>query len=92
MKTAAGTSGFEGAFGEDTLRRFFQRIDLWYVESALSSFSFEEFVKIFLLVLRSVNPLSVKHISFEPLMKDMYRDYQGVRHINVYKNELSKRA
>ncbi|MED4338999.1 class I SAM-dependent methyltransferase [Bacillus licheniformis] len=73
---------------EDTLRRFFQRIDLWYVESALSSFSFEEFVKIFLLVLRSVNPLSVKHISFEPLMKDMYRDYQGVRHINVYKKRI----
>ncbi|MCZ0107724.1 class I SAM-dependent methyltransferase [Bacillus licheniformis] len=73
---------------EDTLRCFFQRIDLWYVESALSSFSFEEFVKIFLLVLRSVNPLSVKHISFEPLMKDMYRDYQGVRHINVYKKRI----
>ncbi|MCY7861730.1 class I SAM-dependent methyltransferase [Bacillus haynesii] len=73
---------------EDTLRRFFQRIDLWYVESALSSFSFEEFVKIFLLVLRSVNPLSVRHISFEPLMKDMYRDYQGVRHINVYKKRI----
>lgn len=73
---------------EDTLRRFFQRIDLWYVESALSSFSFEEFVKIFLLMLRSVNPLSIKHISFEPLMKDMYRDYQGVRHINVYKKRI----
>ncbi|XBM34026.1 methyltransferase domain-containing protein [Bacillus licheniformis] len=54
----------------------------------MSSFSFEEFVKIFLLVLRSVNPLSVKHISFEPLMKDMYRDYQGVRHINVYKKRI----
>ncbi|MER3119531.1 SAM-dependent methyltransferase, partial [Bacillus subtilis] len=39
-------------------------------------------------VLRSVNPLSVKHISFEPLMKDMYRDYQGVRHINVYKKRI----
>ncbi|TWM58131.1 Trans-aconitate 2-methyltransferase [Bacillus paralicheniformis] len=73
---------------EDALRRFFQRVDLWYVESALSSFSFEEFVKIFLLVLRSVNPLSVKHISFEPLMKDMYRDYQGVRHTNVYKKRI----
>ncbi|MFN2746491.1 class I SAM-dependent methyltransferase [Bacillus sp. z60-18] len=73
---------------EDALRRFLEKTDLWYVESALSSFSFEEFVKIFLLTLRSANPLSVKHISFEPLMKDIYRDYQGVRHPNIYKKRM----
>ncbi|MBS4162654.1 SAM-dependent methyltransferase, partial [Klebsiella pneumoniae] len=61
---------------EEELVRFFGKADFWYVESALSSFSFEEFVKIFLLIRRSVNPLSVRHISFEPLMRDMYRDYQ----------------
>ncbi|KAA6449432.1 class I SAM-dependent methyltransferase [Bacillus swezeyi] len=73
---------------EEALRRLFEKADLWYVESALSAFSFEEFVKIFLLILRSANPLSIRHISFEPLMKDMYRDYQGVRHTNIYKKRI----
>ncbi|MEC1439974.1 class I SAM-dependent methyltransferase [Bacillus sonorensis] len=73
---------------EEELGRFFGKADFWYVESALSSFSFEEFVKIFLLIRRSVNPLSVRHISFEPLMRDMYRDYQGVRHTNIYKKRI----
>ncbi|MEC3608444.1 class I SAM-dependent methyltransferase [Bacillus glycinifermentans] len=73
---------------ENALRRLFGQVDLWYVESALSSFSFEEFVKIFLLIRRFVNPLSVRHISFEPLMKDIYRDYQGVRHTNIYKKRI----
>ncbi|MDA1477945.1 class I SAM-dependent methyltransferase [Bacillus changyiensis] len=73
---------------EEVLHDFFKQVDLWYVESALSSFSFEEFVKIFLLIRHFVNHSSVRQISFEPLMRDIYRDYQGVRHTNIYKKRI----
>ncbi|MDA7026397.1 class I SAM-dependent methyltransferase [Bacillus sp. CLL-7-23] len=73
---------------EEVLQEFFKQVDLWYVESALSSFSFEEFVKIFLLIRHSVHHLTVRQISFEPLMRDIYRDYQGMRHPNIYKKRI----
>lgn len=62
----------------------FSKAYLWYVEAALSEFSFEEFIKIFLLVYKSCNILSLKHISFEPLMDQLYYDYQEKKTINIY--------
>ncbi|HEO8419232.1 class I SAM-dependent methyltransferase [Niallia sp. FSL W8-0635] len=67
---------------------FFNRTDMWYVESALHDFSFEEFLKIFLVIYQKVNPLTVKQISFEPFMKDIYYDYKGKKTINLYKKRI----
>ncbi|MGG3963035.1 class I SAM-dependent methyltransferase [Heyndrickxia faecalis] len=66
----------------------FQKTDIWYVESALQDFSFEEFLKIFLLVYQKTNPLTVEQISFEPLMKDIYYDYKGKKSVNLYKKRI----
>lgn len=82
----------------------FQDMTLWYVEAALQDFSLEEFVKVLLLALHSEKrdpdqplaegqgdrllPESVNHLSFEPLMNDMYYDYKGVKKLNVYKKRM----
>lgn len=82
----------------------FQDMTLWYVEAALQDFSLEEFVKVLLLALHSEKrdpdqplaeaqgdwllPDSVNHLSFEPLMHDMYYDYKGVKKLNVYKKRM----
>ncbi len=62
--------------------------DLWYVEAALFDFSFEEFVKIFLLISQGVNLCKVKHISFEYLMKAIYYQHEGKKRINIYKKRI----
>lgn len=74
----------------------FQDMTLWYVEAALQDFSLEEFVKVLLLALHSekqspedrLSSDSVSHLSFEPLMNDMYYDYKGVKKLNVYKKRM----
>ncbi len=62
--------------------------DLWYVEAALFDFSFEEFIKVFLLILQEVNLSKVKHISFEWLMKAIYYQHEGKKRINIYKKRI----
>lgn len=66
----------------------FSKAYLWYVESALSEFTLEEFLKIFLLIYREINPLSIEHISFEYLMKEVYYDYKDKKKINLYKMRI----
>ncbi|WP_270170677.1 class I SAM-dependent methyltransferase [Paenibacillus sp. SYP-B4298] len=60
----------------------------WYVESALGSFSLEQFLKVMALALHGPGSGEVRHISFEPLMNTMYYDYKGVKKINVYKQRM----
>lgn len=62
--------------------------DLWYVEAALYDFSFEEFVKIFLLISQEAGLSKVKHISFEWLMKDIYYQHEGKKRVNIYKKRI----
>lgn len=62
--------------------------DLWYVEAALYDFSFEEFVKIFLLISQEVILCKVKHISFEWLMKAVYYQHEGKKRVNIYKKRI----
>lgn len=72
----------------ELLQLFFHKTDMWYVESALHDFSLEEFLKIFLLIYQKVDPLTIKQISFEPFMKDIYYDYKGKKTINLYKKRI----
>ncbi|MGN8845175.1 class I SAM-dependent methyltransferase [Niallia sp. HCP3S3_B10] len=67
---------------------FFNKTDMWYVESALHDFAFEEFLKIFLLIYQKANPLTIKQISFEPFMKNIYYDYKGKKTVNLYKKRI----
>lgn len=73
---------------EKVFDSFFKKIDVWYVEIALQDFTFEEFLKIFLLIYHKVNPLTIQHVSFEPFMRDMYYDYRGKKSINLYKKRM----
>ncbi|MEK3723307.1 class I SAM-dependent methyltransferase [Paenibacillus sp. FSL H8-0034] len=69
----------------------FQALDsktLWFVEAALHEFSFEEFAKLFLIILGSDSTQQADHISFERMMNDMYYDYRGQKKINVYKKRI----
>ena len=63
---------------------------LWYVEPALRDFSFEEFIKIFLLIDQHSKHKRFmrKHITLEPLMHTMYYDHQGKKKINLYKKRI----
>lgn len=76
---------------EDIFKQIFAKDYLWYVEGALSEFSFEEFTKIFLIAYIKCNPLSIKHLSFEKMMNDLYYDYQGKKAINLYKQRIIER-
>lgn len=76
---------------KDVLNRLsllLNKVDVWYVESALSEFTFEEFIKIFLHFIRSANSLTVSQITFEPLMRDLYYDYKGKKSVNLYKKRI----
>lgn len=61
---------------------------LWYVEAALYDFSFEQFVKILLLAAAQVCGTPVRHLSFAPLMEQLYYDHQGRKRVNVYKKRI----
>ncbi len=70
------------------LSDLFDTANLWYVEAALFDFSFEEFVKIFLLISRKADLSKVKHISFEQLMKAVYYQHEGKKRVNIYKKRI----
>ncbi|KZZ83469.1 class I SAM-dependent methyltransferase [Bacillus sp. SJS] len=73
---------------EPRLNAFFHRIDMWYVEAALYNFSFEEFIKIFLITEKQAQDSALSQISFEPMMKELYYDYKGKKTVNVYKKRI----
>lgn len=73
-----------------TLRmaRLLDKADLWYVEAALYDFTFEEFIKIFLIIEHEVDYEKIKHISFEKLMKSLYYQHNGRKRVNLYKKRI----
>lgn len=73
-------------FRTDTLEPL-QPVTFWYVESALQTFSLEQFLKVMSLVAAS-RPQEVSHLSFEAVMNSIYYDYKGSKKINVYKKRI----
>ena len=65
-----------------------EHVTFWYVESALQTFSLEQFLKIILLAGRGQENRKLSHISFEQVMKSIYYDYKGTKKINVYKKRI----
>lgn len=64
-----------------------QPVTFWYVESALQTFSLEQFLKV--VSLSASSDLSaLNHISFEAVMNSIYYDYKGSKKINVYKKRI----
>lgn len=71
---------------EDRIVHLIGDASLWYVEAALYDFSFEEFIKILLLL--SLECDKPRHISFEPLMQGLYYDHNGKKRVNIYKKRI----
>lgn len=76
---------------EYELRLLLASADLWFVEAALHDFSFEEFIKIMMLIYETIDLDEIHHISFEAFMKDMYYNDQGKKKINIYKKRIIKK-
>lgn len=72
----------------DRIIKVFEATNLWYVEAALYDFSFQEFIKIFLLLEHEININTVKHISFERFMKEIYYQHNGKKRVNIYKKRI----
>lgn len=67
----------------------FAHCQMWYFYSALSDFNPGETVKIFLLLYARMGDASkYPHISFQSLMRNMYRDYNGIRTIDLFKKRI----
>lgn len=73
---------------KEAFNHVFKGRDLWFVEAALYDFSFEEFVKIFMLVYSSCDINTIKHISFESMMKELYYDHENKKRVNIYKKRI----
>lgn len=65
-----------------------QPVTFWYVESALQTFSLEQFLKVLMLAAQGSNTGGLNHISFEAVMNSIYYDYKGAKKINVYKKRI----
>ncbi|MBT2290353.1 class I SAM-dependent methyltransferase [Paenibacillus albidus] len=74
-------------FNPGTLEHL-HNMTFWYVESALQTFSLEQFLKIMMLAAGSEQGVNLSHISFEAVMNSIYYDYKGVKKINVYKKRI----
>lgn len=57
------------------------------MESALQTFSLEQFLKVISLVAAS-SPIQLSHLSFEAVMNSIHYDYKGSKKINVYKKRI----
>jgi SAM-dependent methyltransferase len=70
------------------MAKLLDKVDLWYVEAALYDFSFEEFIKVFMLIYNKVDCEKIKHISFERFMKGIYYQHDGKKRVNIYKKRI----
>ncbi len=73
---------------ENKIAELLDFAQLWYVEAAMYDFSFEEFVKVFLIISQTVDLDKLKHLSFEKLMKNLYYQHEGKKRINIYKKRI----
>lgn len=72
----------------ERIKDLFDSADIWYVEAALYDFSFEEFIKILLIISTETKPRKVSHVSFECLMKSIYYQHDGKKRVNIYKKRI----
>ena len=71
-------------------KEIFPKYELWYFTAALSDFEIQQIRIVMTEILKSINASgeSVEHINFKPLSDSLFYDYQGLKHINVYKKRI----
>lgn len=79
-------------FSSDNLIPKFNKLMIketfWYPEIALDSFSDEIFMKIINASVEYAVKREVRDINFKPISDFLYYDYQGKKHVNIYKKRI----
>lgn len=69
-------------------QKVFLQYELWFFESALKDFSPSQIMEILHRILETPQADTAKHITFKPLADTLYYDYEGKKHINIYKKRI----
>lgn len=79
-------------FSSDNLIPKFNKLmvkeTFWYPEIALDSFSDEIFMEIINYSVEYATKRNIRNINFKPISDFLYYDYQGKKHVNVYKKRI----
>jgi len=75
------------SFAELFEKQIFPNYELWYYQSAFSDFSIDQ-VEWLLRKMMEKMEEGVRYLSFKPLADGMYYDYQGRKHLNLYKERI----
>ncbi|MBR4345099.1 MAG: methyltransferase [Lachnospiraceae bacterium] len=67
--------------------KIFPYYELWYFQAAFGDFATEQIKWILKEVLQKITS-EVKYISFKPIADGLYYDYEGRKHLNVYKERI----
>ena len=67
--------------------KIFPNYELWYFQAAFGDFSTEQIKWLLKKVLGKMEP-GVRYLSFKPLADGLYYDYEGKKHLNVYKERI----
>ena len=75
----------------------FNSFELWYFTSALSGFDMGQIRTIFSGILKymednDIDRSLVSHLNFKPLSDTLWYDYEGTKHINIYKKRIIEAA
>ncbi|MBR6478593.1 MAG: methyltransferase [Lachnospiraceae bacterium] len=68
-------------------RLIFPKYELWYYQAAFADFSVEQIEWLLRNMLEKVED-GVEYLSFKPLADGLYYDYQGKKHLNLYKERI----
>ncbi len=71
-------------------KKIFPRFELWYFEAALSDFNMGQIRTILANILEVIDAQNdpVNHLNFKALADNLYYDYEGKKHINIYKKRI----
>ncbi len=70
--------------------KIFPRFELWYFESALSDFNMGQIRTILQNTISFIDRSGkeVSHLNFKPLSDSLHYDYEGKKHVNIYKKRI----
>lgn len=71
----------------DKLKEVFERLEIWFFDSACIDFTIEEQIKIFLIIYQNMKSKD-EYLSFEKIMRSIYLDYKEKKEINLYKKRI----
>lgn len=68
-------------------KKIFPSYELWYFSAAFSDFTLDQIKWLLKKVVEKAED-GIEYISFKPLADGLYYDYEGKKHLNVYKERI----